>query len=216
GSALCGDPARAGGRAGDRRGAGERQGEARGGARLRGRRGRGVVPRGRPPLAGADPVSAGERTGTGKGPVRVRFAPSPTGLLHVGNARTALFNWLFARHEDGVFVLRIEDTDSEREQAGAEAAIFEDLAWMGLDWDEGPDPAGGWRGAYGPYRQSERGAHYALAVAKLAGQRAAYPCFCTEEQLDADRKAALASGRTPGYSGRCAAIEPPAAAARVA
>ena len=161
-------------------------------------------------------MSAGERPGAGEGTVRVRFAPSPTGLLHVGNARTALFNWLFARHEGGVFILRIEDTDIEREHAGAEAAIFEDLVWMGLDWDEGPDPAGGERGAHGPYRQSERGAHYARVVAQLVGLGAAYPCFCAQEQLDADRQAALASGRTPGYVGRCAEIDAPAAAARVA
>ena len=161
-------------------------------------------------------MSASGPPGTGRTPVRVRFAPSPTGLLHVGNARTALFNWLFARHEGGVFVLRIEDTDVAREQAGAESAIFEDLAWMGLDWDEGPDPSGGARGAHGPYRQSERGTHYARALAQLVSRGAAYPCFCAPERLDADRQAALAAGRTPGYAGRCAAIDPTAAAARAA
>lgn len=160
-------------------------------------------------------MSAAERAGAGATPVRVRFAPSPTGRLHVGNARTALFNWLYARHEIGVFVLRIEDTDVTREEAGAEATIFEDLAWMGLDWDEGPDPAGGSRGAYGPYRQSERAAHYARALAQLAAHGAAYPCFCAQEQLDADRHAALDVGRTPGYVGRCAAIDPSTAASRI-
>lgn len=149
-------------------------------------------------------------------PVRVRFAPSPTGRLHLGNARTALFNWLFARHQKGVFVLRIEDTDVERELAGAEATIFEDLTWMGLAWDEGPDPGGGTRGAHGPYRQSERGAFYARALEQLATLGAVYPCFCTQAQLDADRQAALDAGRTPGYAGRCAAIEGREAAARVA
>jgi glutamyl-tRNA synthetase len=158
-------------------------------------------------------VSEGD-TGRSRTPTRARFAPSPTGLLHVGNARTALFNWLFTRHEKGVFVLRIEDTDVTREQAGAETAIFEDLAWMGLDWDEGPDPAGGSRGEYGPYRQSERGAHYARALAQLAGRDAVYPCFCAQDQLDTDRRAALASGRTPGYTGRCAGLDAEAAAAR--
>jgi len=148
--------------------------------------------------------------------VRVRFAPSPTGRLHVGNARTALFKWLFARHESGTFVLRIEDTDREREEAGAEAAIYEDLLWMGLDWDEGPDPAGGSRGAHGPYRQSERGQHYARALARLAARGDVYPCFCADETLAADREAALAAGRTPGYAGRCAAIVPEIASARVA
>src|SRR5216117_2441072 len=107
-------------------------------------------------------------------PVRVRFAPSPTGYLHIGGVRTALFNWLFARHEKGVFILRIEDTDAEREQAGAQETILEDLAWLGLDWDEGPEPGGGERGALGPYRQSERGAHYARALGALAARGDVY------------------------------------------
>ena len=163
--------------------------------------------------AGAPPGSDPDRAARAR--VRVRFAPSPTGRLHVGNARTALFNWLFARRQNGVFILRIEDTDTVREQAGAEATIFEDLAWMGLDWDEGPDPSGGSRGDRGPYRQSQRGAFYDRALARLAAAGRIYPCFCTPERLDADRQEAIAAGRTPGYVGRCATIDPRAAGARI-
>ena len=95
--------------------------------------------------------------------VRVRFAPSPTGYLHIGNARTALFNWLFARHNEGRFILRIEDTDSERQVNQAEELIVQDLRWLGLDWDEGPDKGG----PYGPYRQSDRSDIYADYTQKL-------------------------------------------------
>ena len=98
--------------------------------------------------------------------VRVRFAPSPTGYVHVGNARTALFNWLFARNQGGAFVLRIEDTDAERSKPEFERQLMQDLRWFGLDWDEGPDAPG----AFGPYRQSERGAIYAQYVEKLIAQ----------------------------------------------
>ena len=97
--------------------------------------------------------------------VRVRFAPSPTGYVHVGNARTALFNWLFARHQGGAFVLRIEDTDAERSKPEYERQLIEDLRWFGLDWDEGPDTGG----PFGPYRQSERSAIYAQYAEKLIG-----------------------------------------------
>ncbi len=131
--------------------------------------------------------------------VRVRFAPSPTGYLHVGNARTALFNWLFARHHQGVFVLRIEDTDVERSEARHEAQLIEDLRWFGLDWDEGPDVGG----AFGPYRQSERQAIYARYAVQLIDAGRAYYCFCSPEQLEAERQAALAAGQQPKYSGRC-------------
>lgn len=130
-------------------------------------------------------------------PPRVRFAPSPTGSLHLGNARTALFNWLVARHAGGTFVLRIEDTDTEREREGSEAAIVEDLRWLGLDWDEGPDKGG----PFGPYRQSERGEHYRRAADRLLVDGRAYRCFCTEELLEADRNAHA------GYSGRCREID---------
>ena len=131
--------------------------------------------------------------------VRVRFAPSPTGYVHVGNARTALFNWLFARHQGGTFVLRIEDTDAERSKPEYERQLMEDLRWFGLDWDEGPDV----EGPLGPYRQSERSAIYQEYVQKLIAQRDAYYCFCSAEQLEAERQEALKAGRQPRYSGRC-------------
>jgi glutamyl-tRNA synthetase len=134
--------------------------------------------------------------------MRVRFAPSPTGQLHVGNARTALFNWMLARHAGGTLVLRIEDTDFERSTRSSEAAILEDLRWLGLDWSEGIEAGG----EYGPYRQSERLHLYrAHAVELLAGGRA-YHCFCTAEELEADRQRALAAGQAPQYSGRCRAL----------
>ena len=131
--------------------------------------------------------------------VRVRFAPSPTGSLHVGNARTALFNWLFARHERGAFILRIEDTDVERSEARYEAQLIEDLRWFGLDWDEGPDRGG----PFAPYRQSERREIYRRHALQLMDQGHAYFCFCTPDELEAERQAALKAGRQPRYSGRC-------------
>jgi nondiscriminating glutamyl-tRNA synthetase len=131
--------------------------------------------------------------------MRVRFAPSPTGQLHVGNARTALFNWLLAKGQGGTFIFRIEDTDRARSTSESERAIIEDLRWMGLDWDEGVDAGG----EHGPYRQSERLHIYrAYAVELLSGGKA-YHCFCSAEQLEADRQAALKEGRAPKYSGRC-------------
>jgi glutamyl-tRNA synthetase/nondiscriminating glutamyl-tRNA synthetase len=131
--------------------------------------------------------------------VRVRFAPSPTGYVHVGNARTALFNWLFARHVQGVYVLRVEDTDVERSREEYEHQLLEDLRWFGLDWDEGPDKGG----PLGPYRQSERLETYANHAAQLVEQGHAYYCFCKAEQLEAERQEALKAGRQPRYSGRC-------------
>lgn len=117
--------------------------------------------------------------------VRTRFAPSPTGRLHLGNVRTAVFNWLFARHHDGVFVLRIEDTDVERNVPGAEEALMEDLRWLGLEWDEGPDVGG----PFGPYRQSERGELYREHLRVLLEAGRAYPCFCAEgEAPGGDRR----------------------------
>ena len=136
--------------------------------------------------------------------VRVRFAPSPTGYVHVGNARTALFNWLFARHHGGAFVLRIEDTDAERSKPEYERQLMEDLRWFGLDWDEGPDKGG----PFGPYRQSERSAIYAEYAEKLIAQGDAYYCFCSAEQLEAERQEELKAGRQPRYSGRCAKLAP--------
>ena len=144
--------------------------------------------------------------------MRLRFAPSPTGLLHVGNARTALFNWLLARGQGGTFVLRIEDTDAERSTRESEAGILDDLRWLGLDWDEGPDVGG----VFGPYRQSERLDLYRSYANELIEQGHAYRCFCSAEQLDADRRAALESGRPPQYAGRCRGLDPQAAARRLA
>jgi glutamyl-tRNA synthetase len=131
--------------------------------------------------------------------VRVRFAPSPTGQLHVGNARTALFNWLFAKGQGGTFILRIEDTDMERSTRESERAIIDDIRWMGLDWSEGVE-AGGDRG---PYRQSERLHIYRAHAVELLAKGHAYHCFCSEAQLEADRQAALSAGRPPKYTGRC-------------
>jgi len=131
--------------------------------------------------------------------VRVRFAPSPTGYVHVGNARTALFNWLFARHHGGVFALRIEDTDVERSEEAYETQLLDDLRWFGLDWDEGPDKGG----PFGPYRQSGRLEIYAQHAERLIAQGDAYYCLCSAEQLEAARQEALKAGRQPRYSGRC-------------
>ena len=131
--------------------------------------------------------------------MRLRFAPSPTGQLHVGNARTALFNWLLAHGKDGTFVLRIEDTDAERSTRESEASILEDLRWLGLDWDEGPDV----EGPHGPYRQSERLHLYESYAKEMIGSGHAYYCFCSPQQLDAERRDMLAAGRPPKYSGTC-------------
>src|SRR5688500_14933795 len=135
--------------------------------------------------------------------MRVRFAPSPTGHLHVGNVRTALFNWLLARGQEGTFILRIEDTDAERSTADSDATILEDLRWLGLDWDEGPEVGG----PVGPYRSSERLGKYQSRARVLIEQGHAYYCFCTPEQLDAERKHALANNLPPKYSGRCAQLD---------
>ncbi len=133
---------------------------------------------------------------------RCRIAPSPTGPLHIGTARTALFNYLFARQTGGTFVLRLEDTDKVRSTSEFERDILEGLHWLGLDWDEGPglagDPA---RGDLGPYRQSERGEFYREAIDRLLAEDKAYPCFCTAEERAADKEAD--PGLT-GYVGRCA------------
>jgi glutamyl-tRNA synthetase len=141
---------------------------------------------------------------------RVRFAPSPTGSLHLGNARTALYNWLFTRGRGGAFILRIEDTDLEREVPGAEEWIRRDLAWLGLDWDEGPDIGG----AFGPYRQSERAHLYREAAQDLLRRAAAYPCFCAPDRLEEDRREQSARGETPRYLRHCEAIGESEAARR--
>ena len=144
--------------------------------------------------------------------MRVRFAPSPTGHLHVGNARTALFNWLLARHARGVFILRIEDTDSERSTRDSELAIMEDLRWMGLTWDEGVDAGGD----VGPYRQSERLPLYADHASQLIDGGRAYYCFCSPEKLEAERQAMLKQGLPPKYAGTCRALPIEQSRARVA
>ncbi len=136
--------------------------------------------------------------------MRVRFAPSPTGHLHVGNARTALFNWLLARGSGGALILRIEDTDAERSSVASEAGILEDLTWLGLDWDEGPDCGG----PKGPYRQSERLGLYKSYADRLIDQGRAYYCFCSPDTLEAARREALASGRPAKYAGTCRGIAP--------
>jgi len=140
-----------------------------------------------------------------------RFAPSPTGALHLGNARTAFFNDLAARASGGRLVLRIEDTDAGRSDEALLVKLLEDLRWLGLEWAEGPDVGGG----HGPYRQSERGAIYARALDSLEAQGRVYPCFCTPEELRLSRKSQLAAGRPPRYAGPCAALPKPEVARRL-
>ncbi len=131
-----------------------------------------------------------------------RFAPSPTGRLHLGNARTALFSWLLARGSGGRFVLRVEDTDRERCDEAHVQAQLEDLRWLGIDWDEGPDVGG----PHGPYRQTERGEQYRVDYNRLLASGLAYPCFCSDDELAAERRAQRLAGRPPRYSGRCARL----------
>lgn len=136
------------------------------------------------------------------GKVRVRFAPSPTGFLHIGGARTALFNFLFARHHKGTFILRIEDTDLERSRREYEQEIFDSLRWLGIEWEEGPDVGG----PFGPYRQSERGEIYKKYLEKLVKEGKAYFCFCSKEELETERQYFLSIGQPPKYSGKCATL----------
>jgi glutamyl-tRNA synthetase len=148
---------------------------------------------------------------------RVRIAPSPTGPLHIGTARTALFNYLYARRTGGTFILRLEDTDVARSTVGFEADIIDGLHWLGMTWDEGPDAAGGDdRGPFAPYRQMQRLESYAKATADLLARDLAYPCYCTPEELDADRKAQEAAHEAPRYVGRCAKLTADERAAREA
>ncbi len=144
--------------------------------------------------------------------VRVRFAPSPTGTLHVGSARTALYNFLFARHLDGTMVLRIEDTDLKRSRREHEESIVRDLHWLGLRADEGPDIGG----AYGPYRQSERTGLYEAGVERLLESGAAYRCFCSQERLEALKEEQLSRGQMPKYDRLCLHLPPETVAARLA
>jgi len=135
---------------------------------------------------------------------RVRFAPSPTGELHVGNARTALFNWMFARHHGGDFILRIEDTDESRSALSYQVNLINDLTWLGLDWDEGPHKDG----VYGPYKQSERLDTYAGYLQKLLAADLVYPCYCTEAELEEERQSLILSKRMPRYMGKCRNLTP--------
>lgn len=131
--------------------------------------------------------------------VRCRFAPAPSGSLHVGNVRTGLFSWAFARHQGGAFILRIEDTDASRVTEEAFHGVMDSLRWLGVDWDEGPDVGG----PYAPYRQSQRMDTYREMAHRLLAQGDAYRCYCTEEELEERRREALARGEAPGYDGRC-------------
>jgi len=129
--------------------------------------------------------------------VRVRFAPSPTGHLHVGGARTAIFNWLFAKRHGGAFIIRVEDTDQARSTRESEEMVLDDLRWLALAWDEGPDVGG----PHAPYRQSER--EYRSVTDALLAKGVAYRCYCSEEELEAKRKQAEADGRPPHYDLKC-------------
>jgi glutamyl-tRNA synthetase len=131
--------------------------------------------------------------------VRCRFAPAPSGAIHVGNARTALYSWLTAKHHGGSFVLRVEDTDASRVSEEAFHAVMDSLRWLGLEWDEGPDVGG----PHAPYRQSERMEIYREHAQTLVDAGRAYRCYCTPEELEERRQAALARGEAPGYDGRC-------------
>ena len=134
--------------------------------------------------------------------VRTRFAPSPTGYLHIGGVRTALFNWLFARQHGGQFILRIDDTDAERNIEHALEPILDGLKWLGIDWDEGP----GVGGPHAPYYQSQRAANHQAAAARLLATGHAYRDFARPEELDEERKAAQAAGKAFLYSRRFAAF----------
>jgi len=137
------------------------------------------------------------------GEVRTRMAPSPTGLLHIGGARAALFNYLFAKKNEGIFILRIEDTDQERSLPEFEKNILESFKWLGIDWDEGPDSGG----KYGPYRQSQRTAIYKKYLEKLLAEEKAYYCFCSQQELEAQRQYQMSQGLAPRYSGKCANLD---------
>src|ERR1700689_3137955 len=132
-------------------------------------------------------------------PVTTRFAPSPTGSLHLGNARTAFFCHLWARKSGGRFILRIEDTDVERSQLRFRDELMAEMRWLGLDWDEGPDIGG----PSAPYSQAERGEFYRSLFAQLEAKGLAYPCYCTAEELELSRTVQRMSGKPPRYAGTC-------------
>lgn len=151
-------------------------------------------------------------TAASEKPVRVRFAPSPTGELHIGGARTAIYNWAFARANDGEFILRIEDTDPERSTEANKQIILRAMKWLGLDWDEGPEVGGD----FGPYLQTERFDTYDVALERLKERGMVYPCFCTKEELDAKRAAAeMSEGGYSGYDRTCRSLDPEEAQARI-
>lgn len=143
--------------------------------------------------------------------VKARFAPSPTGYIHIGNVRTALFNDLLARHHQGVFLLRIEDTDPTRSKSEYDDALQQDLRWLGLPWQEGPEVGG----PHAPYYQSQRGELYQQYYQKLRETGAVYPCFCSDQELQISRKVQLAAGKPPRYSGKCAGLNPQEVQARL-
>ena len=132
--------------------------------------------------------------------IRVRIAPSPTGAFHIGDARTALFNYLFAKRNNGKFILRIEDTDTERSEQKWTDQIIEELKWLGITWDEGPDIGG----ELGPYKQSQRLDIYKKYLEKLLKEDKAYYCFCTAEELENKRQEQMSRGVAPKYDGKCA------------
>lgn len=134
--------------------------------------------------------------------IRVRYAPSPTGHLHIGNARTALFNYLFARNQNGKFIIRIEDTDKKRNIEGGEESQLKYLKWLGIDWDESTDVGGN----YGPYRQSERNDLYKKYYEDLLDRELAYKCYCTEEEIEKEREEQIERGENPRYSGKCRSL----------
>jgi glutamyl-tRNA synthetase len=146
------------------------------------------------------------------GPIRVRFAPSPTGALHVGGARTAIYNWAFARRNGGVFILRIDDTDRERSTAQNTGQILRSLEWLGIDWDEGPEIGG----PFGPYFQTQRSRNYTAALEHMKAAGSAYPCFCSAEGLEAKRAAGRVAEGVPGYDRTCRRLDPATVAARLA
>ena len=144
--------------------------------------------------------------------MKTRFCPSPTGLLHLGNARTALFNALLAQHTDSIFLLRIEDTDDKRSQEKYSHTLMQDLRWLGIKWQEGPEIAG----KLGPYWQSQREDIYDRYYKKLIDMKLAYPCFCSEEQLRLARKIQRSNGQAPRYPGTCSGLSEEQIAAKVA
>ena len=148
-------------------------------------------------------------------PARVRFAPSPTGTLHVGGARTALYNWLIAKKTGGKFIIRVEDTDEARSTRESESSILNDIKWMNMEWDEGPEVDGGSIGPFGPYRQSERKSIYKEVADKLIADGVAYPCFCTAEELDKKREEAEAKGEDPKYDGTWRDADPAEVKAKI-